>query len=156
MAIISTHEALRFKWEVLEDLEYIRKKVSENNLLLHQVLSLLKQRQILVSAEIVVMPKQIEVGQTAEATIQGKDQNGSPIVLDSTYKVAYQASDPAGVTFGTPNADGSDTVTGNVAESETISAVITRPDGVQVTATGDTLTIVPQPPVLTSAAVVLQ
>lgn len=106
------------------------------------------------------MPKSILVGEKATATIAGLDQNGQPLALDSTYSVAYSASpNPASVSFGTVNPDGSVVVVGVAADTVSIGAVITRPDGGTVTATADTLTISAPPPptpVLTSASVVLQ
>jgi len=87
------------------------------------------------------------------------DQNGQPFTLDATYTEAYSASAPADVTVGATNADGSATITGVAADpGDTIGCVITRPDGVQITAGTDVLTITPvtpPTPVLTSATVVL-
>ena len=103
------------------------------------------------------MPKTIPVGGTSLATLVCKDQNGQPFTLDATYKETYAASAPADVTVGTPNADGSATITGVAADpGNTIGATVTRPDGVAVTLTTDTLVITGATgPVLTSGAVVL-
>lgn len=106
------------------------------------------------------MPKTVNVGDKAKAIINGLDQNGQPLALDSTYTVSYSASNPASVSFGTPNPDGSVEITALAADpGNTIGAVITRPDGGTVTASPDVLTIVTPPPpapVLTSASVSLQ
>ena len=104
------------------------------------------------------MPKTIPVGGTANAAIVGLDQNGKPFTLDATYTVAYASSAPADESFSPVNPDGSDTIAAlaaSAASGDQISATITRPDGVVITATPDVLTITPVTPVLTSASVVL-
>ena len=113
----------------------------------------------LFQGKVNLMPKTIQVGGTSLATLVCLDQNGQPFTLDATYKEQYSASAPADVTVGTPNADGSATITGVAADpGDTIGCSITRPDGVVITAGTDVLTITPAPPptpVLTSATVVL-
>lgn len=113
----------------------------------------------LFQGKVNLMPKTIPVGGTSLATLVCLDQNGSPFTLDATYTEAYSASAPADVTVGATNADGSATITGVAADpGDTIGCVITRPDGVAITAGTDVLTITPVTPpvpVLTSATVVL-
>jgi len=115
--------------------------------------------QQLKQGKVNLMPKTIQVGGTSLATLVCLDQNGQPMTLDATFKEAYSASAPADVTVGTPNADGSATITGVAPDpGDTIGCAITRPDGVVITASPDVLTITPPPPppqVLTSASVVL-
>jgi hypothetical protein len=120
-----------------------------------EILALLKTRPILTKASIDLMPKTIEVGQTANAVINAVDQFGNPFPLTG-LAVQYVASIPGDVTFGPVNPDGSDTITGvNADAGNAISANITRADGTVITAAPDTLTITPAVPVLTSATVVL-
>lgn len=103
------------------------------------------------------MPKTINAGETATATIQGFDQFGKAFPLDATFQVAYTQSNSADATFGPTNPDGSASLTANTADTDTIGAIITRPDGTVVTATPDVLTInAAAIPVLTTATVVLQ
>lgn len=111
-----------------------------------------------IRAEVLIMPKTVDVGGTAQATLNVLDQFGNPFTLDGSYTVTYQGSNPAAATFGTPNPDGSDTITATSAEpSDTITATIAGgPAGVSISAVGDTLTVNAAPvPVPTSASVVL-
>src|ERR1035438_5709774 len=122
----------------------------------NELLSLLRQKPHLKSARVFLMPATINVGQTANAVILALDQNGQPFTLDSTYQVAYNASAPADVSFSPVNPDGSDTVAGvNADPGDAISATITRPDGVVINASADTLTVTAAAAVLTSASVSL-
>lgn len=135
----------------------IRRSLGHLVLITGDIRDLLK-RPTLVKARITLMPKTVNVGETATAVIQGFDQNGQPMTLDSSYTVAYSASNPAAVQFAPPNPDGSDTITALAPEpSDSISAVITGgPNAVNVTATADVLTINAAASVLTTANVVLQ
>jgi hypothetical protein len=158
MSHFDEHDRRKYEAEVIALLESIRSHVGATDVTTKQILQLLKQKPHLTKARIVIMPKQIQVGQTAQAVIQGFDQNGNPFPLDSSYGVTYSASNPADVSFSSPvNPDGSDTITGLAVDAGVaIGATITRPDGAVVSATADTLTIVAPPPVLTTATVVLQ
>jgi hypothetical protein len=143
-------EEIKLLRELLETAE-------EQLVALQEILQVLR-RPILTFARVTIMPKTVPVGGTANAVIQGLDQNGQPFVLDATYKVAYQSSTPADESFSPVNADGSDTIAAlaaSPAAGDQISATITRPDGVVISATPDVLTITAATPVLTSASVVL-
>ena len=84
---------------------------------------------ILTKGQVLIMPKTIAVGGTATATLALLDQTGAAMTIDSTYTVAYSASNPSNVTFGTPNADGSNTVVGvNPDPGDLIGAVDVRRD----------------------------
>lgn len=154
-----SHEQAQWRGEVLARLTEISRNTSALVLITSDIRHLLKHKFIITRARISVMPKTIQVGQTSTATISAQDQNGQPIAVDSTYQVSYSSSNSANVSFGTVNPDGSCVITGVAADpSNSIAAVITRPDGGTVSATPDTLSIVPVPPptpVLTTAAVVL-
>lgn len=108
--------------------------------------------------QVILKMKTIQVGGTSLATLALLDQQGAPFTIDSTYTVAYTASNPTTVSVGASNADGSATITGLAADpGNQIGATVTRPDGVLVTLTPDTLVIteVTPVPVLTSGSVVL-
>jgi hypothetical protein len=113
----------------------------------------------LTKGQVNLQMKTIPVGGTTLATLALKDQNGAPMTIDATYKVVYAASNPASVTVGTPNADGSCTITGVAADTgNTIGATVTRPDGVAITLNTDTLAVTGGgggAQTLTSGAVVL-
>lgn len=143
-----------------EDTERVIRAVHKVFEVLVEIRGILKPRltSAILKLKDIEMPKTVNIGETAQAVITGLDQNGSLIALDATYTVAYQASNPADVSFGTPNADGSNTVTAVAPDTgDVISAIITRPDGQQITTTSDTLIVnAPAVPVLTSATLVLQ
>lgn len=108
--------------------------------------------------QVILQMKTIQVGGTSLATLALLDQQGAPFTIDSTYSVAYTASNPTTVSVGASNADGSATITGLAADpGNQIGATVTRPDGVLVTLTPDVLVIteVTPVPVLTSGSVVL-
>ena len=129
--------------EILEEVEEIRRSLKPK----------------LTQGRIWIMPKTIKVGESATATLQGLDQNGQPFVIDAKYGVVYTASAPGDVMFSPPGTDGSDVVLGvNADPSVSITASVTRPDGVVVSFAGDVLDVEPQTPVpvLTSGTVVLQ
>lgn len=150
------HETREHQEDEIEILRGIRADLGILILRFNELLNILKRKPHLTSARTIVMPKTIQVGQTANAAIQGLDQFGKPFPLDATYQVAYSAATPADVSFSPVNPDGSDTVAGiNPDAGDAISATITRPDGVVITASADTLMITAATPVLTSAAVVL-
>jgi hypothetical protein len=146
-----------FEREVLAELRDIKRYTACILVVAGDIRALLRSK--ISQARITVMPKTIEVGKTSTATISAQDQNGAPIVIDATYTVNYSASNPASVSIGTPNPDGSAVITGVAADpGNSISAVITRPDGGTVSASPDTLIITSPPPpapVLTTASVVL-
>jgi hypothetical protein len=142
---------------IYRKLEYI---ADEDYLILqslNQLINLLSPH--LTQGKVQLDMKTIQVGGTSLATLALLDQNGSTMVIDSTYTVQYSASAPGDVSLAPPNQDGSATITGvNANPGVTIGAVVTRPDGVQVTLTPDTLVITAVTPpgqVLTSGAVVL-
>jgi hypothetical protein len=144
--------------EVIELLRGIRQDAGTLILRFNELLTFLRQTPRLTKARIILMPKSVTVGGTANAAIVGLDQNGKPFTLDSTFTVAYASSNPADESFSPVNPDGSDTVAALAASpagGDQISATITRPDGVVISATPDVLTITPVVPVLTSASVVL-
>lgn len=122
------------------------------------ILSVLQRTPILSKARLTLMPKTVEVGQTATAVLQGLDQFGHPMSIDSSYSVSYQASNPADVSFGTPNPDGSDVITAVAADpGDSITAVVSGgPKNVSVTSSSDVLVINAPAPVLTSVNLVLQ
>lgn len=112
----------------------------------------------LEKGKVILMPKTINVGETANATLALVGTDGNPFTIDSTYTVVYAASNPGNVSIATPNADGSDTLTGVATDpGDVIGATITRPDGSTLSLTTDTLTInsVTPPVTLASGAVVL-
>lgn len=151
------HARRKHEAEELQVLKDIRRLEGQQVLILSDIRSLLKQKSILTQARIIVMPKQIEVGQTAQAVVQGFDQNGGAFPLDATYSVVPSGSNPSNATFSAPAPDGSFVATGVAVDpGDVIGASITRPDGVVIQAATDTLTIVPVPLVLTTAKVVLQ
>ena len=157
MGIFDTHSDEKFKKKVLEELGYIRVITGKNNLLLHEIRHLLRQKPHLTRGRIIVMPKQIQVGETAQAVLQGVDQFGNPFPLDASYSVVPTASAPADVSVGPVNPDGSFTITGIAADpGDSIGAQVTRPDGTVITFSPDTLVIAAPAPVLTAGAVVLQ
>ena len=157
MGIFDTHSDEKFKKFVLEELGYIRVIAGKNNLLLHEIRHLLRQKPHLTRGRLIVMPKQIQVGETAQAILQGVDQFGNPFPLDSSYTVVPTASAPGDVSVGPVNPDGSFTITGLAADAgDAIGAQVTRPDGTVIAFTPDTLVIVAPAPVLTAGAVVLQ
>ena len=144
--------------KILAECQAIHAIVKRNHHLLLEIQATLARMSALTFARVIIVPKTIQVGQTAQAAIQGLDQNGQPFPLDSTYQVVYTASSPSDVTITTPNPDGSATITGvNPNPGIQVGATITKPDGSTVTATPDTLVIqaVTPTPVLTSASVVL-
>lgn len=144
--------------EVIELLRGIRADAGTLILRFNELLTLLRQTPRLIQARVIVMPKAVQVGGTANAAIVGLDQNGNPFPLTSAFSVAYASSTPADESFSPVNPDGSDTIAAlaaSPASGDQISATITRPDGVVITATPDVLTITPVTPVLTSASVVL-
>jgi hypothetical protein len=148
-----TYELLK---DIDQDVDYIKKLVSKIYSQNIEILQLLRQKPILLEARVEIMPKTIQVGQTATATLQTTWSDGQTHTLDSTYQVSYAAANPSNVSFAPPAADGSDVVTGVAADpGDAISAVITRPDGAVVTASSDILTIVAPAPTLVSATVVL-
>lgn len=157
MGLYDTHSDEKFKKQVLNDLLNIRITGGQNKVLLHEVLRLLRQKPILTKGIVTIMPKQIQVGETAQAVLKGVDQNGNAFPLDATYVVTPTASAPSDVNVGPVSPDGSFQLTGVAADSaDSIGAQITRPDGVVLTATPDILTILAPPPVLTSVTVSLQ
>jgi hypothetical protein len=148
-----THELLK---DIDQDVDYIKKLVSKIYSQNIEILQLLRQKPILLQARIKIMPKTIQVGQTAVAELQTIWSDGQTRMLDSTYQVTYAAANPSNVSFAPPAVDGSDVVTGVAADpGDAISAVITRPDGTVISASPDTLTIVAPAPTLVSATVVL-
>lgn len=157
MGIFDTHAFEKFKKKVLEELATLRFITGQNNILLHEIRHILKNKPHLVKGKVKIMPKQIQVGETAQAVLQGVDQFGQPFPLDATYTVVPTASNPSDVSVGPVNPDGSFTLTGIAADAgDSIGAQVTRPDGTVISFTPDVLTIVAPAPVLTGGAVVLQ
>lgn len=150
------HEERKFREREIALLEQIQRGIWSAVIRLDTLIILQKQKPHLTKARIIVMPKSIQVGQTANITLQGFDQNGQPFPLDASYGVQYSASTPADVEFSAPGPDGSGTVKGLAVDAaDAIGATITRPDGVVITANADALSITAPPAVLTSASVVL-
>jgi hypothetical protein len=148
----------------LRDLEGLSRKIhqveDEQNTLstkLDQILDRLTPK--LQKGSVNLMPKTIAVGGTSLATLALVDTTGAPMVIDATYTVQYSASNPASVSVGTVNPDGSAVITGVSADpGNTIGATVTRPDGVVITLSSDTLVITavtPPAQVLAGGAVVL-
>ena len=157
MSHFDKHQRHLHEAEELKELREIKKSLSDILRALTQILLLLKQKPHLSKGKVIVMPKTIEVGQTAQAVLQGVDQNGNPFPLDASYRVQPTASNPADVESGTPNPDGSFVVTALAVDpADMIGAQVTRPDGTTITFDPDTLTIEPATPVLTTGKVVLQ
>ena len=150
-------EALREFSKRLRDLE----KVSAGMLVVLENINdiLSPAPPVLTIMRLTIMPQTVPVGGQAMAVLSGFDQNGNPIVLDTTYKVAYTAAVPADVSFGTINADGSCLVTGvNADAGDAIVAQVTRPsDGAVITSSQDILTVtaVSTAPVLSSVTLTL-
>ena len=156
MEPFSEHARREHEGKELLLLEQINKGVWQGVLILSDIRSLLKQKPILIKAKVIIMPKTIPVGGTAQAAIQGFDQNGKPVVLDSTYTVTPSASAPSDVSFSPVNPDGSFTVVGvNADPGDSIGASITRPDGSVIQASADVLTVTAAASVLATANVVL-
>lgn len=154
--LFDEHARRKHEAEELQLLKDIRRLAGQQVLILSDIRSLLKHKPILTQARITIMPKTIEVGQTAPVVLQGFDQNGGAFPLDATYKVVPSGSNPSNATFSAPTPDGGFVATGVAVDpGDVIGASVTRPDGVVIQAATDTLTIVPVPLVLTTAKVVL-
>jgi hypothetical protein len=131
----------------LRDLEGLSKKVhrveDEQNILskkLDQILDRLLPK--LEKGSVNLMAKTIAVGGTSLATLALVDTTGAAMVIDATYRVTYAASNPASVSIGAVNPDGSAVLTGVSADpGNTIGATVTRPDGVVISLSPDTLVI---------------
>lgn len=141
----------QFRKDVLHKLSRLV-KVGED------ILFVLQRAPILSKVRLILMPKQVEVGGTATAILTGQDQFGQPFPIDGSYTVTYQASNPADVSFGTPNPDGSDVITGVAIDpGDSITAVVSGgPKNVSVTSSSDVLTVVAPAPVLTTVTLALQ
>jgi len=158
MASFEEHEQREQHREEIELLRQLLTTAGQQLVTQREILQVLATRSILTKARVIITMKTVQVGGTANAVIQGLDQNGQPFPLDATYKVAYQSSTPADESFSPVNPDGSDTIAAlaaSPAAGDQISATIQRPDGVVISATPDVLIITPAVPVLTSAKVVL-
>jgi len=142
--------------DIEKDVDYISQTVSKIYTQNNEILKLLRQKPILLQARVQVMPKTVQVGQTATSTLTTVWSDGQTHVLDSTYQVTYNAANPSNVSFAPPASDGSDVITAVAVDpGDSISATITRPDGVVVTASPDVLTITAPPVTLVGATVVL-
>lgn len=138
--------------------ETVKQKLDKIISLLENIYAKLSGKQKLKSARVAMAIKTVNVGETHTATLQCQDQNNQPITLDASYQVAWNASDPSTVSFGTPNPDGSVQYTALKGTSGVaIGAAITGgtvPSEQTVNAATETL-VINSPAVLTSAQVVL-
>lgn len=140
----------KFRRELKEILADVREIIEELEELLQD------QSPKLQKGKVHLQMKTISVGGTSNATLSLVDTTGKPMTIDATYKVTPTASNPASVTVGTPNPDGSFLLTAVTVDSgNTIGATVQRPDGTVITLTPDTLVITPLSQTLASGSVVL-
>jgi hypothetical protein len=106
--------------------------------------------------EITIMPKTIQVGQTAVAHITGTGSDGNPFKFTTSDSVSLAAVVPADVTFAAPtfNADGSVDVLVTGVNPDAGDAISSTVDG--VVSNQDTLTITAVPVTLKSVSLTLE
>lgn len=95
----------------------------------------------LTRLELTLMPKTVQVGQTATAHITATKADGTPFPITSSDTLTLAAATAADVTFGTPtfNADGSADVVVTAVNADPGDAITATLDG--VASNSDTLTI---------------
>jgi hypothetical protein len=138
----------RSEEHIERELRRIREALEDISKTFKQVRDILRSQQSHISVtRISIMPKTIQVGQSATAHITAAKADGSPFLITSADQVSLTAQVPADVSFGTPviNADGSVDipVTGVNADAgdqiaATVDGIVSAPDTLTITAAAPT------------------
>jgi hypothetical protein len=134
----------RHSWAALHaarSLESIALSLRHISIDLHAIRGTMVPLHHLTESRITLMPKSINVGQTANAVISATKADGSPFAITTADTVALVAANPANATLGAPviNADGTVTVPVTGAAPDPGDAITATVDG--VASQPDTLTV---------------